>query len=238
MKPHITIILLCLAGLIWGCQDRSSGQKEYGKSKFVPIKELTADNDFQDILLDHGIRLFHSDVIAYEGQIIISSRGGKLLSLTMDGEVKWLLVRQGKGPGEFEDPHDMQIADDMIGILDKEKAQVSLYSIEGQFYKNIQFRGSADQFGMVDGGIHIFYSYHNDFLFARYDIETGEEQKYGDRNLLEMLPEQVSLVNFMFYSNILQVDDQYTIVGLVHYAQVLIYDREKGAGYGKFDLIG
>ena len=118
----------------------------------------------------------------------------------------------------------------MIGILNKEEARVSLFTIDGQFNKDVQLRGSADQFGMIDGGIHIFYPYYNDFLFARYDVETGEEQKYGDRNLLEMLPEQLSSANFMFYSNILQVSDRYTVVGLVHYAQMLVYDREKHIG--------
>jgi len=230
MKPHSKIILLCLGGLLWGCQNKSTGQKEYGKSQFVPIKELTSDSTFQNVLLNHGIDLFHSDVIAYEGQIIISSRGGKILSLTMDADVNWFLERPGRGPGEFRDPHDMQINDDMIGILNSEDAKVSLFTIDGQFYKDVELRGSADQFGLVDGGIHIFYPYHNDFLFARYDIETGEEQKYGNRNLLEVLPDQRSSDNFLFFKHLLQTDDRYTVLSLVHYGHLLIYDRLDESG--------
>jgi len=230
MKSTNIIIALYLVAILCGCQDQTSDRKVYGKSKYVPIQELTGDYNFQEVILEHGIDLFLSDVIAYKGHIIISSRGGRILSLTMNGEVNWFIERPGRGPGEFEDPHDMQITDDMIGILNSEDAKVSLFTIDGQFYKDVQLRGSADQFGLVDGGIHIFYPYHNEFLFARYDIETGEEHKYGDRNLLEMLPEQVSSVNFMFYSNILQVDDRFSVVGLVHYAQILIYDRDEDRG--------
>ncbi len=231
MLNYIQIIAILLAVLILGCQDQNTQkQTVVSKSIFVHEKELTANEDLQDVFLSYGIDLFLSNVTTYKGQIIISSRGGKLLSLTIDGEVNWSLERPGRGPGEFDDPHDMQITDGMIGILNKEDAKIILYSIEGKFYKDINLRGSADQFGMVDGGVHIFYPYHNDFLFARYDIETGEEQRYGEKDLLEMLPDQVTSENFMFYSHILQADDRYTVVGLVHYAQILIYDREKESG--------
>lgn len=230
MKNLLRIILVFLAVILYGCQGQYSNKSEYGKSKFVPIEELTSDEKLQNTLLEYGIDLFHSDVIAYEGEIIISSRGGKLLSLTMDGDVNWFLERPGRGPGEFGDPYDMQITDDMIGILNSEDAKVSLFTIDGQFYKDIQLRGSADQFGMVDRGIHIFYPYRNDFLFARYDIETEEEQRYGDRDLLDMLPKQIKSENYLFYSNILQTDERFTVIGLVHYGQIMIYDREENSG--------
>jgi len=230
MKSLFRISFMFLVVILYGCQGHYSNESEYGQSKFVPIKELTSDDELQKTLLVNGVDLFHSDVIAYKEQIIISSRGGKILSLTMDGEVNWFIERPGRGPGEFSDPHDMQITDDMIGILNSEDAKVSLFTIDGQFYKDVQLRGSADQFGMVDGGIHIFYPYQNDFLFARYDIETGEEQKYGDRNLLEMLPDQRSSDNFLFFMHLLQADNRYTVVGLVHYGYLLIYDRLNGSG--------
>jgi len=219
-----------LVVIFYGCQGHYSDKQEYGKSEFVPIKELTNNEDLQHVLLDHGIDLFHSDVIAYKGDLIISSRGGKLLSLTMDGDVNWYLERPGRGPGEFGDPHDMQITDNVIGVLNKEDAKVSLFTIDGKFYKDIQLRGSADQFGMVDGGIHIFYPYHNGYLFARYDIETGEEQRYGDRDLLEMLPERQTPDNFLFFKHLLQTDNRYTVLGLVHYGHLMIYDRRNDSG--------
>jgi len=231
MLNLIQIIAIILVAQILGCLGQNTQEQlKVGESVFVHERELTANENLQNVLLNYGIDLFHSEVIAYKGQIIISSRGGKIMSLTMDGEVNWSLERPGRGPGEFEDPHDMQITDDMIGILNKEDAKIILYTIKGQFYKDVKLRGSADQFGMVDGGVHIFYPYHNDFLFARYDIETGEEQRYGDRDLIEVLPERRTSDNFMFYRNILQTDDRYTVVGLVHYALILIYDREEDSG--------
>lgn len=230
MIYFIRITSIFLVALLWGCQAQNSDEPVYGQSTFLPVRDLTSDEDFQDVLLDQGIHLFYSKVIAHQGQLIISSRGGRLLSVSMDGEVNWSLERLGSGPGEFEDPHDMQIADDMIGILNTERARISLFTIEGQFYKDVQLHGSAYQFGMVDGAVHIFYPYDTDFLFAMYDIETGEVRRYGEKGLVEVLPDQVTSENFMHYSNLLRTDDRYTVVGLVYYAQLLIYDREEGSG--------
>lgn len=224
------ITLIFLAPLLWGCQAQNSEEPVYGRSTFLSVNELTGDEDFQNILLDNGIALFHSKVIAHQGQLIISSRGGKLLSVSMDGEVNWSLERPGSGPGEFEDPHDMQVVDDMIGILNTERARISLFTIEGQFYKDVQLHGSAYQFGMVDGEVHIFYPYDTDFLFASYDIETGEVRWYGEKGLIEVLPDQLTSENFMHYSNLLSIDERYTVVGLVYYARLLIYDREEDRG--------
>ncbi len=113
MRQSITIYfcILFVLGSVWGCQDHDSEQPEYGQSTFIPVSELTSNEELQNVLMDHGIHLFHSEVIAYQGQLIISSRGGKLVSVSMDGEVNWSRERPGNGPGEFEDPHDMQIAD-------------------------------------------------------------------------------------------------------------------------------
>lgn len=225
----ITLVVV-LAILHLGCQDNSSKEEHYGASTFVPVRDLTDDEIFQDVLLDHGIHLFHSKVIVHQGQLIIASRGGKLLSVSMDGEVNWSLERLGKGPGEFDDPHDMQIADDMIGILNTERARVSLYTSDGQFYKDIPLGATPDQFGMVNGEIHIFHPYDTDHLFAAYDIETGTVRRYAEKGLLEVLPDQITSENFMHFSNLLRSDERYTIVGLVYYAQILIYDRKEGRG--------
>lgn len=227
---RLSVIILLSLFLVQCSQETQPDDQTYGQSTFVPIRDLTSEEDFQNVLLDQGITLFHSKVIAYQGQLIISSRGGRLLSLTMDGEVNWSLERQGNGPGEFFDPHDMQVADDMIGILNTERARISLYTIDGQFYKDVLMHGSASQFGMVDGAVHIFYPYDTDFLFAMYDIETGKVRRYGEKDLIEVLPDQKTSQNFMFYRNLLRTDDRYTVLGLVHYAQLLIFDREENSG--------
>lgn len=230
-QSGVSIILMgVLAILHLGCQDNSSIEEHYGASTFVPIRDLTDNKTFEDVLLDHEIHLFHSKVIAHQGQLIIASRGGKLLSVSMEGEVNWSLERPGRGPGEFDDPHDMQIDGNIIGLYNHEKARISLYTTDGQFYKDVPLGANPYQFGMVNGEIHTFHPYDTDYLFAAYDIETGEVRRYAEKGLIEVLPGQVTSDNFMHFSNLLRTDERYTVVGLVYYAQILIYDRKEGHG--------
>jgi hypothetical protein len=230
-QAGIAITLMgVLAILPLGCQNNSSTEQGYGTSTFVPVRDLTDNETFQEVLLDHGIHLFYSKVIAHQGQLIIASRGGKLLLVSMDGEVNWSLERPGSGPGEFDDPHDMQIDGNMIGIFNRERARVSLYTTGGEFYKDVPLGATPYQFGMVNGEIHTFHPYDTDYLFIAYDIETGEVRRYAEKGLIEVLPDQVTSENFMHFSNLLRTDERYTIVGLVYYAQILIYDRQEERG--------
>lgn len=224
------ITSIFLAVLLWGCQEQNSEDPAYGRSTFLPITDLTSEEDFQDYLLDYGIDLFRGKVIAHQGQLIITSPGGRLLSVSMDGDVNWSLARSGSGPGEFDYPQDMQIADDLIGILNIERARVSLYTIDGQFYKDVQLYSTPHQFGMAGGEIHIFQPFGTETLFAAYDIETEEVRRYGEKELIEVLPDQVTPENFMQYSNLLRADERYTVLGLVYHALLLIYDREMDHG--------
>lgn len=223
-------LMVVLAILFLGCQGQPSIEKKYRTSTFVPVRDLTDNETLQDILLDHRIELFHSKVIAHQGQLIIASRGGRLISVSMDGNVNWSLTRPGSGPGEFDDPHDMQIDGNMIGLFNHERARVSLYTTDGQFYKDVLLGATPYQFGMVNGEIHTFHPYDTDYLFAAYNIETGKVRRYGEKGLIEVLPDQVTSENFMHFSNLLHADERCTIVGLVYYAQILIYDREEGRG--------
>lgn len=217
------IKVIFLVALLLGCQNNKQEESEVDTSGFSLVSIVTDNEEVQNTLLDHGIDLFFSEVIAYEDQIYIASRGGKLLSMTMDGKVNWSLERPGRGPGEFRDPHDMLITDDLIGILDTERAIVLLFTTEGDFYKSIQLRGSTDQFGLVNGEIHIYYPYDREYLFSKYDIETGEENKYGKKNLI---PQEFISANYMLNHHLLLTDDRYTVLALAYFAQIIIYDRE------------
>lgn len=225
------ILLICILVIpLSGCQSNSSIEKNYSTSTFIPVRDLTENETFQDFLVDYGVDLFRSKVIAHQDHLIIASQGGRLISVTMDGDINWSLTRPGNGPGEFEYPRDVQIVDNMIGILNIERARVSLYTMEGQFYKDVQLHVSADQFGMVNGEIHLFYPFGTETLFAAYDVETGEVRRYGEKELIPELSDHVTTENFLQYSSLLRVDERYTVLALPYYTLLLIFDRKEGRG--------
>lgn len=228
-----TIILIgVLAILLLGCQEEPSTEENYDKSTFVLIRDLADDEEFQDYLIDSGIELFYSNVITHRDTLFIASRGGHLISRSLDGTIHWHLKKPGNGPGEFDNPDDMKIQDDRIAILNNTRARVSLYRTDGQHLKDVNLQGAVKQFGIANNEIHTFNIADPNHLFTAYDIETNEIRRYGDRTFIpEISDTRITSENFIqFTTHLLCVDERYTVLGLSHYSLLLFYERDRHNG--------
>jgi hypothetical protein len=61
----------------------------------------------------------------------------KLISVSSEGSLRWMIGEKGKGPGDFENVWDILILDNSILVSNINSSRLDYFDFEGNFIKSI-----------------------------------------------------------------------------------------------------
>lgn len=61
----------------------------------------------------------------------------KLISLNSEGELRWAVGQEGKGPGDFENPFGMAIHEGMLYIVNIQGTRIDEFDLDGNFIRSL-----------------------------------------------------------------------------------------------------
>ncbi|MGC8596237.1 MAG: hypothetical protein ACP5US_11375 [Candidatus Kryptoniota bacterium] len=93
---------------------------------------------------------------------------------------------KGKGPGEFEKPHDMDICPSgLLLVLDASSGTISEFSSNGKFLRTVRPNGVAIHVAAIDDTSFVVQRMSIKDIFAIYKDNGGEIASFGDVSLFE-----------------------------------------------------
>jgi len=134
-----TYQLLLLSFLLISCD---SGKKEQKKREIQQIKidqpEVVANFDSHGLVQPYAINVMENGNV-----VTIDGSQKEVLVLKPNGELNVKFGREGKGPGEFIMPLDIQFAGNAINIIDINQYKVIRFDNEGSFIDSYSYETTS-----------------------------------------------------------------------------------------------
>lgn len=102
-------------------------------------------------------------IIAGDWIVVLDKKADRALLFSESGDFIRQMGRKGNGPGEYVELTDMYFdeAEKVLYFFDRLKSNMILYSIDGQFIREIHSEFTGNSFFKGDGGFWLYYSYKN-----------------------------------------------------------------------------
>tara|TARA_R110002124_G_scaffold76758_4_gene205716 strand:+ start:209 stop:1261 length:1053 start_codon:yes stop_codon:yes gene_type:complete len=140
-----TYLLLLLSFLLISCD---SGKKEQKKPEIQQIKidqpEVAANFDSHGLVQPSAINVMENGNV-----VTIDGSRKEVLILKPNGELKSKFGREGKGPGEFVMPLDIQFVGNAINIIDVNQYKVIKFDNEGSFIDSYSYETKSAKRNIV-----------------------------------------------------------------------------------------
>lgn len=135
---HFAISVLALSVLMQGAIQAEKTLAEIYRSGIVRfLPELTINDDAmpKDMFFESAI----DSVSDKDGYVyILDYRANNIKKFDASGKYAATIGRKGQGPGEFNMPFGMTVANDRLIIWDMGNIRLSTFSLEGEFIKSVK----------------------------------------------------------------------------------------------------
>lgn len=179
MKSHLSVFLLTL--MLSACGGKSSGSSNV---RLVELDDRNLDSSlaerisgvtFLPLETDATTQFRNVDKIVFENDLIYIGdyASGKILTFGMDGRSRFVLDRQGRGPGEYLRIQNFAVNEQDLFVLDNMQGRIFVYDCRsGAFRYNVGAPVVAwDMECFKDGS----------FIFAFAPMERGVLKKTQPR---------------------------------------------------------
>ena len=162
-----TCVIVCLLIIVsFGCgngeEEASTIRKENGVI-YNPSKGLLQDEEAPPVEFDLvetiDLSIIEEPVISNVGYLQIDSEGNfyfidrrlsKLISLDPDGNLRWAVGEEGKGPGDFESPYGMALHKDRLYVANIQGSRLDEFDLDGTFIKTYDLSEDIRFASLVD----------------------------------------------------------------------------------------
>lgn len=184
---------------------------------------------------DFVIHMAHRMSITNNRLYICDQMGHTIFISDLDGNYVGKIGRHGEGPGEFHLPLTVFSTKDRVFVGDNGNSRIQVFSLEGEYKRNIPLLQSLHEFVVCDGNFFIL-------MFGSSGTATRSSPVFG---IFNMQGELQKTINESFHSEFNNFADDNTvrmrlIDGFIHCLQVYgttyrIYDK-KGNKVKEFEL--